>query len=71
MSGVAETKAAVDWLHNAMAHLPDDLRDTLALVLDDLTQAQAAEILGVSEGTVAWRMSEVKKSLRALAEEEQ
>ncbi|MEO1239283.1 MAG: RNA polymerase sigma factor [Pseudomonadota bacterium] len=60
------------WLRDAMARLPDDLRDTLALTLDDaVTQAQAAQVLGVSEGTIAWRMSEVKQRLRALAKEDQ
>lgn len=54
-----------------MGQLAPDLRDTVALVLgEEMTQAQAAAILGVSEGTVAWRMSQVKKSLRKLAEEE-
>ncbi len=43
-----------------MRALPDDLRDTVALVLgEELTQAEAAEALGLSEGTIAWRMSEV------------
>lgn len=61
-----ETAAQADWLIRAMAALPEELRDTAALVLDDLTHAQAAEILGVSEGTVSWRMSEVKKRLAAI-----
>ena len=42
----------------------------MALVLDDVTHADAALVLGVSEGTVSWRMSEVKKRLRALKEAE-
>lgn len=68
----AETAAQVDWLTTAMRALSDDLRDTLALVLDDMTHAQAGEILGVSEGTISWRVSEARKHLRALrAEEEQ
>lgn len=66
----AEAAQALDWLTRAMRALPDDLRDTVALVLDDVTHAQAAEILGVSEGTVSWRMSEVKKRLKALKEAE-
>jgi len=67
----AEAAQAQDWLANAMAQLNEDLRDTLALTLgEDLTQAEAADVLGVSEGTVAWRMSEVKKKLRAMAAEE-
>jgi len=29
--------------------------------------AQAADVLGVAEGTVAWRMSEIRKRLKTLA----
>ena len=65
-----EAAEAVDWLTQAMRALPADLRDTLALVLDDATHAQAAEVLGVSEGTISWRVSEAKKHLRALREKE-
>ena len=64
----AETAEALDWLTAAMRALPEDLRDTVALVMDDLTHAEAAEVLGVSEGTVSWRMSEVKKHLRTMKE---
>ncbi len=66
----AETAEALDWLTQAMCALPGDLRDTLALVLDDATHDQAAEVLGISPGTVAWRVSEAKKHLRALREKE-
>lgn len=61
---------AVDWLTQAMRALPDDLRDTLALVLDDATHDQAAQVLGISPGTVSWRISEAKKLLRTLREKE-
>lgn len=62
---------ARDWLAGAMLQLSPDLRDTVALVLgEEMTQAEAGLVLGVSEGTVAWRMSEVKKRLRAIAREE-
>lgn len=65
----SEAREALDWLQTAMASLPDELRDTLALTLEDgMTHGQAAEVLGISEGTVSWRMSEVKKRLRALKE---
>ena len=63
-----ETRSALDWLTEAMGALPEDLRDTLALVLDDMTQAEAGEVLGVSEGTIAWRISEAKKRLRTMKE---
>lgn len=68
---LVESRAALDWLNTAMAGLPIELRDTVALVLgEDLTQAQAAQVLGLSEGTIAWRMSEVRKRLRAIAVQE-
>ncbi|MFN3844983.1 MAG: RNA polymerase sigma factor [Paracoccaceae bacterium] len=68
---MAEDRAAQDWLKHAMACLPPELRDTVALVLgEDMTQAEAGSVLGLSEGTIAWRMSEVKKRLRTMAAEE-
>lgn len=68
---IAAEAESRDWLRDAMADLSDELRDTVALTLGEgLSQSEAAEVLGVSEGTVAWRMSEVKKRLRALAQEE-
>jgi RNA polymerase sigma-70 factor (ECF subfamily) len=67
----AEAAAAQDWLAATMARLPAELRDTVALTLgEELSQAEAAEVLGVSEGTIAWRMSEVKKRLRGMARAE-
>lgn len=66
-----EERAQLDWLTTAMRELPEDLRDTLALVLDDLTQAEVAEVLGVAPGTVAWRVSEAKKHLRAIRAREE
>ncbi|MBL4916174.1 RNA polymerase sigma factor [Szabonella alba] len=68
---LSEASAAQDWLRAAMAMLPEELRDTLALTVEeDMTQAEAAAVLGLSEGTIAWRMSEVKKRLRAIARQE-
>ncbi|MFE3837331.1 RNA polymerase sigma factor [Pseudogemmobacter sonorensis] len=59
------------WLTAAMTRLSPELRDTCALVLgEEMSQAEAGMVLGVSEGTIAWRMSEVRKRLRALAAEE-
>lgn len=68
---IVEARAAQDWLETAMARLSPELRETVALVLgEELTQAEAGQVLGVSEGTIAWRMSEVKKRLRRMAEED-
>lgn len=67
----ALARESYDWLMSAMRSLSTELRETVALTLgEDLTQREAADVLGVSEGTVAWRMSEVKAHLRALAEKE-
>lgn len=68
---MAEGRERAEWLLAAMGRLPPDLRDTLALVLDEVSHAEAGAILGVSEGTVSWRVSEAKKRLRALRAEEE
>ncbi|MEM7472041.1 MAG: RNA polymerase sigma factor [Pseudomonadota bacterium] len=66
-----EARESYDWLQTAMRALPPELRETIALTLgEDLTQKEAAEVMGLSEGTIAWRMSEVKKHLREMAEKE-
>lgn len=68
---MAEAAEAADWLSLAMTRLPPELRDTVALIFgEELTQAEAASVLGLSEGTIAWRMAEVKKRLRVIAAEE-
>ena len=63
-----ETTEAMDWLTRAISALPGDLRDTVALVMYEMTHAEVATVLDVSEGTVSWRMSEVKKRLRKMKE---
>ena len=68
----SETKAELDWLNNAMKMMPQDLRETVALVLgEEMTHREAAEVLDLSEGTISWRMSEVKKILREIAKKEE
>ncbi|MGP6089081.1 RNA polymerase sigma factor [Antarctobacter jejuensis] len=67
---MAEAAERVDWLLTAMRDLSVDLRETLALVLDGVTHAEAAQILEISEGTVSWRISEAKKKLKAMKEAE-
>lgn len=70
-SAIREEAEALDWLGEAMRALPEALRDTVALVLgEDLSQAEAAQVLGLAPGTVAWRMSEVKRHLRDMHERE-
>lgn len=65
----ADSDARVRWLYQALGQLKPDLKETALLVLaEEVTQDDAATILGISAGTVAWRMSEVKKRLRAMAD---
>ena len=66
----AETGERRDWLTMAMDALtPPELQETLVLMLDGLSHAEIAEVLGVSPGTVSWRISEAKKKLKAMREE--
>ena len=50
--------------------LSDTLRTTLVLVcIDGLSHAEAGEVLGCPEGTVAWRVHEARKKLRVMLSE--
>ena len=52
------------WIKSAISRLKPALRDTVVLVAgQQLTHAEAAEILGIAEATVAWRMHEVRRIL--------
>ena len=54
------------WLRQVLGALNPDLRATVSLVIEEgLRHAEAAEILGVSESTVSWRMHEARNRLRA------
>lgn len=67
-----ETKADIHWLQQAIGQLPQDLQETIALVLgEEMTHAKAGECLFVSEGTISWRMSEVRKALKKQARAEE
>lgn len=64
----ADSEARVRWLYAALDKLEPAYKETALLVLaEELSQAQVGEILGVKEGTIAWRMNEVKKRLKEMA----
>jgi len=64
----ADTERRLSWLLTALDTLSVDLRATAALTLgEQMNFAEAAEALGVAEGTVAWRMSEIRRRLKTLA----
>ena len=54
-----------DEMQHALGRLPDDLRETLLLVVvGELTHQEAADLLGVPLGTVLSRVSRARKRLR-------
>jgi len=66
-AGQAEREDEAVWLRQMLSMLGADLRATVILVIEEgLRHAEAAEVLGVSESTVSWRMHEARNRLRAL-----
>jgi RNA polymerase sigma factor (sigma-70 family) len=54
------------WLKSAIARMKPVYRDTVVLVAgQQLSHAEAGEILGVAEATISWRMHEVRRMLSA------
>jgi len=63
--GDSENRELGRVLCEGMDALSDTLRTTLILVgVDGLSHAQAGEVLGCPEGTVAWRVHEARRKLR-------
>jgi RNA polymerase sigma-70 factor (ECF subfamily) len=66
LSSPADGRDAYDaiWLKSEIGRMKPAFREAAVLVLDQqLTHAEAAEILGVAEATVSWRMSEIRRLL--------
>ena len=54
------------WIESAIARLKPELRETVVLIAgQQLTHAEAAQILGIAETTVSWRMHEIRRQLAA------
>ncbi len=52
------------WLRSAIARLPAAYREAVVLVAgQQLSHREAAEILGIAESTVSWRLHEVRRML--------
>jgi RNA polymerase sigma-70 factor (ECF subfamily) len=67
----ADSDKRARWLYRALDRLNPALKETALLVLaEEMSHAQAGTILGVKEATVSWRMHEVKKRLKAMAQDE-
>lgn len=62
--GLDTKRTEYDEIAHLLGTLPDSLRETILLVcVQGLTQKEAAEVLNCPEGTVAWRISEARKTL--------
>ena len=55
-----------DELVAAVQRLPDLQRDVIALSLEGLTNGEIADVMGISEGNVAVRLSRGRSALRAI-----
>lgn len=54
------------WLQSAVSRLKPAYRETVILVAgQQLSHKEAADILGVAEATISWRMHEVRRLLAA------
>lgn len=68
--GILQTKLDRQAVREAIRRLPADQQETLELIFyHDLTGPEAAEILGVSPGTIKSRIHRAKKQLRGLLQE--
>jgi len=66
-----ERTADHNWLISAFSQLPMDLRVTASLLVEEgVSQSEAADRLGVAAGTIAWRMSEIKRLLKNAVKED-
>ncbi len=64
----ADSGRRLQWLYQAIDRLKPDLKETALLVLaEDLSHAEAGDVLGIKEATVSWRMHEVRKHLAQMA----
>ncbi|MCE2392078.1 MAG: RNA polymerase sigma factor [Proteobacteria bacterium] len=64
--------AELRWLHRALEALSPELRETAVLVLQEgLSHAQAGVVLGLRPSTVSWRMHELRKRLKRMAESDE
>jgi len=62
-----EDATAMTEIWAAVRRLPDQQRDAVLLVYaEEMSHAQAGEIMGCKEATVSWHIHEAKKTLRGL-----
>jgi RNA polymerase sigma-70 factor, ECF subfamily len=62
----AEERQVLGRVLSALAELPEALRLTLVLAaVEEMSYREIAEVMACPEGTVAWRVNQARKQLRA------
>jgi RNA polymerase sigma-70 factor (ECF subfamily) len=61
-----EAQQRAQRLHDAVGRLPLSMRQVLTLTLEGLSQREVGEVLGLTEGNVAVRVSRARAALRRL-----
>jgi RNA polymerase sigma-70 factor (ECF subfamily) len=68
-AGARDQRKLAEALVQGIESLSDTLRTTLVLVcIDGLSHEEASQVLGCPEGTIAWRIHEARRKLRAYLE---
>ncbi|HUU25315.1 MAG TPA: sigma-70 family RNA polymerase sigma factor [Methyloceanibacter sp.] len=65
----ADRGQQMEWVREMLSRFSEDIRETAILVLaEQLSHGEVAAILGVKESTVSWRMHELRKGLKQMAD---
>jgi RNA polymerase sigma-70 factor (ECF subfamily) len=68
--GASDRKRIAEALYEGIDKLSETLRTTLVMVcIDGLSHEEASAVLGCPEGTVAWRVHEARRKLKAFLTE--
>lgn len=64
-TAAAGRREAAERMREAVFQLPDDLREVIVLVcIESFTPLEAAETIGIPDGTLRWRLHEGRKLLK-------
>jgi RNA polymerase sigma-70 factor, ECF subfamily len=67
----ADRSEQMAWVQEMLSRFPEDIQETAVLVLaEQLSHGEVAEILGVKESTISWRMHELRKGLKQMADDD-
>ena len=65
----ADRNEQMDWVWEQLSRFSEEIRETAILVLaQQLNHGEVAAILGVKESTVSWRMHELRRELKQMAD---